>query len=113
MGTDGNNFKSKQSTLVPAKGIRGGRYVENEAMHRQGEWMENIPSPNRVPWCRLLGFGVGCALRMNYVQRQGERMENILIKSKQSTLVPTTGIQVGGTLRMNYVQRQGERMENI
>lgn len=72
MGTDGNDFKSKQSTLVPAKGIRGGRFVENEAMHRQGERMKNILSQNRVPWCRLWGFGVGCALIKNHVQRQGK-----------------------------------------
>ena len=67
MGTDGNDFKSKQSTLVRATciGIRVGMCVKNDVIQRQWERVETILSPNRVPWCgqHVLGYGLGCALR--------------------------------------------------
>ena len=50
-GRDGKYSKSKQSTLVPAMGIRGGMCVKNDVIQRQWERMESILCPNRMPWC--------------------------------------------------------------
>ena len=62
-GTDGKYFKFKQSTLVPTTGIQVGGTLRMNYVQRQGERMENILSPNRVPWCWLRGYGAIGALR--------------------------------------------------
>ena len=66
-----------------ATGIRGDRCVKNDV----------ILSPNRVPWCRLRGYGVGGTLRTKQCKARGT--EGKYSKSKQSTLVPATGIRGG------------------
>jgi hypothetical protein len=73
---------SQQNTLVRDKGIRGGRYVENDVIQRQWERMDTILSPNKVPWCRLRGYGVGGMLRTKQCIGKGNGWKIFQVKTE-------------------------------
>ena len=67
---DGKYYKSKQSTLVPAMGIRGGMCVDNEsctkARGRDGKYSKSKQS-TLVP---VLGIRGGRYVKNDVIQRQ-------------------------------------------